>query len=363
MAKKYYQAIAMSLALLVSSAVGFASPITLQEQGGYAVGGTTAAHGGEFDMDNCLSPEGQTAYGDHLYTFYQIPVNARKYPMVFQHGGQSSKRTWETTPDGRDGFQNIFLQRSFSVYLVDQPRRGEAGVSTKAPDPNAVLGKNPVYGNRTLHTLARLGQWPDLYPGSQFPKGEESLNQILRTVTPDTGPLDFDVAADAMGKLLDKIGPSILVTHSQGGTVGWRAALRTDNVKAIVAYEPGGSPFLFPEDEMPEPVVTTFGQLTPMGVPLAEFKKLTKMPIIIYYGDNIATEPVQDAGRDQWRGELQLARSFAETINRHGGDAQVVHLPEIGITGNTHFLMSDLNNVELADLLSAWLTEKGLDAR
>ena len=349
--------------LASASACGTAMPLVIQEQGGFAVGGTTVEHGGEFDMAHCLSPEGQTAYGDHLYAFYQIPVNARKFPMVFQHGGQSSKRTWETTPDGREGFQNIFLRRSFSVYLVDQPRRGEAGVSTKAPEPDAVLGKNPVYGNRTLHTLARLGEWPDLYPGSQFPKGAESLNQILRTVTPDTGPLDFDVAADAMGKLLDKIGPSILVTHSQGGTVGWRAALRSDNVKAIVAYEPGGSPFLFPEGETPEPVMTTFGPLAPLSVPVNEFEKLARIPIIIYYGDNIATEPVKDAGRDQWRGELQLARAFAACVNRHGGDAQVVHLPEMGITGNTHFLMSDLNNVELAELLLKWLSEKGLDKK
>ena len=339
------------------------APLTIKEQGSFAVGGTTVTHEGEFDMDHCLSPEGQTAYGDHLYAFYQIPVDARRFPMVFQHGGQSSKRTWETTPDGREGFQNIFLRRGFSVYLVDQPRRGEAGVSTKAPDPNAVLGKNPVYGNRTLHTLGRLGEWPGLYSGSQFPQGAESLNQILRTITPDTGPLDFDIAADAMGKLLDKIGPSILVTHSQGGTVGWRAPLRTDNVKAIIAYEPGGSPFLFPESETPEPVVTTFGPLAPMSVPLEEFKRLTRMPIIIYYGDNIAREPVKDAGRDQWRGELQLARDFAKAVNRHGGDCSVIHLPEIGIKGNTHFLMADLNNVELADLLMKWLAEKGLDAR
>ena len=45
---------------------------------------------------------------------------------------------------------------------------------------------------------------------------------------------------------------------------------------------------------------------------------------------------------------LAMARLW-RAVNRHGGDAKLVHLPEIGITGNTHFLMSDLNNVEIAD--------------
>ena len=69
---------------------------------------------------------GQTLHGDHAHVFYQKPVNARKYPLVFLHGAGQSARTWESTPDGREGFQNLFLRRGYSVYLVDQPRRGDA---------------------------------------------------------------------------------------------------------------------------------------------------------------------------------------------------------------------------------------------
>jgi hypothetical protein len=58
---------------------------------------------------------------------------------------------------------------------------------------------------------------------------------------------------------------------------------------------------------------------------------------------------------------LAMAKLWADAINRRGGDAAVVHLPEIGIHGNTHFPFSDLNNIEIADLLSTWLKEKGLD--
>ena len=66
-------------------------------------------------------------------------------------------------------------------------------------------------------------------------------------------------------------------------------------------------------------------------------------------------------GQDAWRVRLAMARLWVEAINRHGGDAKVVHLPEIGIRGNTHFPFSDLNNVEIADLMSGVLADKNLD--
>ncbi|MBR0315652.1 MAG: alpha/beta fold hydrolase [Synergistaceae bacterium] len=360
MSRKFFVSAILISCLAVSSAA-FAAPIMLETQGSFAIGGTTVTHDGEFSMEHFTAPEGQIAYGDHAYVFYQIPVNAKKFPMVFQHGAAQTKRTWETTPDGRDGFQNLFLKKGFSVYLVDQPRRGEAGLSTVPPEADNPYAHNPMYANRTLFTLPRLGIYPDLFPGSQFPKDEESLNQFMRAWTVDTGALDFEVAADAMSKLIDKIGGAILVTHSMGDTIGWRTPLRTEKVKAIVAYEPGGSPFLFPEDGMPEPVQTAYGAVAAMPIPTKEFDKLTKMPIIIYYGDNIASEPTTEVGPDQWRGELEMAKKFVKVINERGGDATLVHLPEIGIKGNTHFLMGDLNNAELADMLEKWLADKNLE--
>jgi len=89
---------------------------------------------------------------------------------------------------------------------------------------------------------------------------------------------------------------------------------------------------------------------------------LTKIPIIIYYGDYIpATLDTSNPGADGWRARLEMAKLWRDAVNRNGGDVTVVHLPEIGITGNTHFPFSDLNNVEIADLMSEWLTNKGLD--
>jgi len=103
------------------------------------------------------------------------------------------------------------------------------------------------------------------------------------------------------------------------------------------------------------------GRLEGTGIPLAEFMKLTRIPIVIYYGDFILKDAVANPGQDGWRVRLAMARQWAETINRHGGDAKVVHLPEIGIHGNTHFPFSDLNNVQIADLMSRFLAEKHLD--
>ena len=358
MMKKFWLIALVLIFPFIASAENYQAqaPIVIQEQGSFLVGGGTAKLGGEFNFSDLWSQSGQTAYGDHAYVFYQKPVNARKYPLVFLHGGGQSKRTWETTPDGREGFQNIFLRRGFSTYLIDQPRRGEAGFTLVSGD-----AMTPMYYDRTMFTLFRLGRWPDFYPDTQFPKDSKSLEQFYRQGTPNTGPLDFDVVADSVAALLEKIGPSILVTHSQGGGAGWFTALRTNNIKAIVAYEPGGSPRLFPENEVPETINTSFGPIAGTGIPLEEFMKFTKMPIIIFYGDYIATEPTDNYGQDQWRGELAMGRKFAELVNKYGGDASVVHLPEIGIKGNTHFMFSDLNNVELADLLSTWLAEKKLD--
>jgi len=158
----------------------------------------------------------------------------------------------------------------------------------------------------------------------------------------------------------DKIGPAILVTHSHSGGQGWMTALDNKNIKAIVAYEPGSN-FVFPQGEVPETIPYLGGALSARGVSMDDFKRLTEIPIVIYYGDYIPNEPVENPGQEQWRAALAMARQWTKTVNDHGGDVTLVHLPEAGFKGNTHFPFSDLNNVEIADLLSDWLKEKGLD--
>ncbi len=273
--------------------------------------------------------------------------------MLWHGIGQFSK-TWETTPDGREGFQNIFLRRRFPVYLIDQPRRGRAGRSTLPATITPRPDEQDWFGT------FRLGIWPDFFPGVQFSRDPEALNQYFRQITPDTGPLDPALNSDAVTALFKKIGPGILVTHSHSGGMGWRVAARSSNVRAIVSYEPG-SGFIFPEGEAPPTMPSAGGALQAVSVPLSEFMALTKIPIIIFYGDNIPAQPTANPGQDGWRVRLAMARLWRDAVNRRGGDVTVVHLPEIGIRGNTHFPMSDTNNLQIADQLSKFLAEKKLD--
>jgi pimeloyl-ACP methyl ester carboxylesterase len=357
-------ALLLAASVLLSSCASVAplqatGPLSIQEQGSFAVGGTVVQAPGRFDpvaqgaYTPTPNPQGQTLHGDHAYVFYQVPVKARKLPLVFWHGHGQSAKTWETTPDGREGFQNIFLRDRYPVYLLDQPRRGRAGKSTAAVEIPATPDEQMWFG------VFRLGVWPNLFPGVAFSREPDALDQFFRQAVPNTGPYDVEVNTNAVSALFTKIGPGILVTHSQSGALGWRTALKAPNIRAIVSFEPGGD-FVFPEGEAPT-LPFAGRSFTPPTVSQAEFLKLTQIPIVVYYGDNIPEQPSTNPGQEQWRVFREVARRWRDTVNRHGGDVTVVDLPAVGIRGNTHFAMSDLNNVDVANHMAGWLHQKGLD--
>lgn len=332
---------------------GKPEPLIIQEQGSFAVGGKVISNPGTFDPYK-PTPVGQTFHGDHAYIFYQVPLNARKLPLVLWHGAAQFSKTWETTPDGREGYQNIFLRRGFAVYVIDQPRRGNAGRSTLATTIT------PTPDEQVWFDMFRIGVWPNYFPGVQFSRDPEALNQFFRSMTPNTGPFDMEVISNSVSELFNKIGPGILVTHSQSGGPGWLTAIKNRNVRAIVAYEPGSN-FIFPEGEVPPPMPSSNGTLDGVGVPLLEFVQLTKIPIVIFFGDDIPVQPTASPGEDNWRVRLAMAKLWRDAVNRRGGDVTVVHLPEMGIRGNTHFAFSDLNNLQIADLMLKFLEKEGLD--
>ncbi len=356
---------ALSFGIFTTTNVDAAKPIVIQEQGSFTVGGTYKERPGKFSQENFIAEDGQRAYGDFAYVEYQKPVRAKKLPIIFQHGGAQSKRTWQSSPDGREGFNTMFLRAGYSVYLIDQPRSGEANLSTEAVTPDTPWASNPMYGDKTLYILSRIGHYDEAgnpVPNAQFPKGEKNYQAFQQSWTIGSGPLDNDLNADVLAALFDKTGSAILCGHSMGCTICWRTAIRTDKVKAIIAYEPGGTPFIFPETEMPKVVEARFKPLSAsaMGVPMEDFLKLTKIPIVIYYGDYIDINS-ENTGSSKWGSEFDMAKKFVAAINRHGGDATLVHLPDIGITGNSHFLMQEKNSEEIMKLALAWLKEKGLD--
>lgn len=371
MVRKRYPSLAASIGLAAISCLlagqnSFADsgsnasrlPIVIKTQGSFEYGGTTITGG-----------NGDTFHGDHGYVQYQIPLLPRVYPIVMWHGGGQFSKTWETTPDGREGYQNILLRQGFSTYILDQPRRGRAGRSTVGTTiPDAVPGEASTFN------IFRLGIWtpptkPKFFQGVQFPQDANSLDQYWRQQAPNTGPENFDSAtrdfqSAQASKLFDKIGPAILMTHSNSGQYGWRTAMRNNNVKAIVAYEPGT--YAFPAGKPPAAIPTADPSVAaitaPDLVPDSDFNKLTKIPIQIIYGDNIDFDtPSPILGVELWRVNTQRATQFVNEINRRGGHAEILYLPKAGLKGNTHFAFSDLNNLKVAGLLFQWLNRNKLD--
>ena len=324
-------------------------PLVIADQGIFSAGGITLTSEGTFDPENHWEERGagQTSHVDHANVLYQIPEEETGLPMVFLHGYGQSRMGWMTTPDGREGWSDMFLRKGHSVFLIDEPRRGEAGatsisgeISTKTLD-------------QRWYTQFRIGRWENGQSvpneGSQFPNDDESVDQFFRQMTPDTGMTsdmgaDFDneTVARAVAATIDEVyertgKDSILVTHSQGGGPGWTAALYTDHIAAIVAIEPGGAP----------------------GADSQEFQVLSEknIPITMYFGDYIDNGDPAIQATAAWQGMRQTCYDFEEAYNAQGGNCTVIDLPEEGITGNDHFMFQDLNNDVIADHVENWIQE------
>lgn len=364
---------ALACAVLSACATHSGSPnggLSIAKQGSFTVGGTVKTSDGRYTpipaeiagkqsssfwdaYGASVKAGGMTLHGDHASVFYQIPTNAKATPLVFLHGYGGSIRAWQTTPDGRDGFDTLFLKKGYPIYLIDQPRSGSAGKTTQKSEINATPDEQFWYAQ------FRIGVYPNFNQGVQFPQDKASVEQLFRAMTPATGAFDVKTITDSTAKLFERTNGGVLITHSAGGVIGWTTAMASPKVQGIVAYEPGNFPF--PEGEVPPVLTSKFGDVAPMSVPKAEFLKLTKIPIVMYYGDFIPNHLDGTQGGEQWHIRMKLAQQFADTVNKHGGNAKLVHLPAIGIKGNTHFPFSDLNNIEVAEEMAKWLKENGLD--
>lgn len=323
--------------------------LMIAEQGIFSAGGTVTTSEGTFDVANYYtSREGSTSHVDHANVLYQIPEEDTELPMVFLHGYGQSRMGWMTTPDGREGWSDMFLRKGHSVWLIDQPRRGEAGQSSVA----GTMTAEP--SDQTWYTQFRIGTYLDdaftYNEGSQFPEGEEALDQFFRQMTPDTGMdnaggdqnIDNTVVAQAVAATIDEIyertgKDSILVTHSQGGMPGWETARYTDHIAAIVAVEPGMAPEVDSEDYN------------------ALLEK--EIPVSFYYGDYIGEEFADVPAASMWSMMASSADTFTEAYTAAGASSTVIHLPDEGITGNSHFMFQELNNDVIADHVENWIQE------
>jgi pimeloyl-ACP methyl ester carboxylesterase len=343
-------------------------PITIERQGSFFVGGRQVKAAGTYDAVSTAAPTnaGQTYWIDQMYVQYQIPPNARKLPLVLVHGGSGTGSVWESTPDGREGFQTIFLRRGYAVYIVDVPRGGRSGFPSfngdfgKLDDGQQLIPPRTTRpGREHAWSRWRLGpEYPQTFPVQAFPM--DAVEPFLKAIRPITSD-DAEAISRALVALLDRIGPAIIVTHSNGGLWGWLAGARSPNVKAIVSYEPN---YVFPRGEtMPTGPARSSNQAAGTPVTAEEFANLVRIPIQVVFGDNIPQQPVRDQPADGRRLQVQDAPLFVDALNRRGGKASLLLLPDAGVRGNSHFSFSDLNNVQVADQLAAFLARHGLDAR
>jgi pimeloyl-ACP methyl ester carboxylesterase len=352
------------------------SPLLIEEQGHFFVAGRyfTTSHG-------------QFMAGQ-MYVEYQIPKNRTyPFPIVMWHGGSQSGACFTGTPDGRDGWAQFFLKQGYAVYVVDQPGRGRSAYNADAYGPLSLSAKNTARVQDRFTASERSKPWPQAHLHTQWPgsgmAGDASFDQLYAEQLPEIESFSRrqSLNRDAGVALLDRIGPSIILTHSQSGPFGWLIADAKPNfVKAIVAAEPNGPPVydsefhndgtlarpwgLTSEPLTYSPVVSDPKQLSfvqqeqPDGPgllrgwlqkePARALINLKSIPIII-----VTTEASYHAGYDH---------CTARYLTQAGVSNTHVRLAEQGIRGNGHMMMLEKNSLQIAAVIADWL-EKNVIAQ
>jgi hypothetical protein len=302
------------------------SPIALRDMGSFHVGGREVTISGKPVKEVVFTPGGVPAKVDlngtylveSMYVQYFLPATRRgAVPLLMWHGGGLTGVTYETTPDGREGWLNWFVKRGWDVYNSDAVERGRAGWAMY-PDifkgEPIFLPKDEPYGRFRMK-------------GSQFPV--DAYDNFVRQIVPRWTTTD-DAIIGAYTALVDRVCPCAILFHSQAGQFGFKVAqARPDKVKALIAVEPAGQG----------------------DSKLAD--RLKGIPTLFVYGDGIETDK-------RWPTIRRNGVAFGEAIRAAGGKVDVVDLPKAGITGNSHMLMMDKNNLEVAALVQRWLEQQGL---
>lgn len=329
-------------AALLLGACAQPAPFALKEVGSFHIGGRDVVIKGKPVKEVLFTPGGVPAKVDpngtysveQMYVQYFIPQNQRgALPLLLWHGGGLTGVTYESTPDGREGWLNYFLRRGWAVYNSDAVERGRSGWAMY-PD---VFKTEPVFLTKEnpweRFRIGPAGSFSEdrgqrrMYPGNQFPI--EGYDQFVKQNVPRWTSTD-DVTIAAYTQLVDKVCPCVVLVHSQSGLFGYRVAqARPDKVKALIAVEP-----------------TNAGDPRTADV-------LRNTPILTIYGDYIE----QDS---RWPKIRLVGTNFAHAVNAAGGRNEVVDLPKVGIRGNSHMVMMDKNSDQVAALIQAWLEKNGL---
>ena len=317
-------------------------PIALRGMGSFHVGGRTVEITGKPVREVVLGAGGTPARMDpnglyqveHMYVQYFLAQNRKgKVPLLMWHGGGLTGVTYETTPDGREGWLNMFIRKGWDVYNSDAVERGRSGFASPdvwKSEPNFLTKANPF---ERFRIGAGPGSWNadpakmKLLPGNQFPV--EAYDDFVKQIVPRWLDTDPAIIA-AYTELVDKVCPCVILFHSQAGGFGFKVAqARPDKIKALVAVEPAVA-----------------GDKAKAGA-------LKDVPVLMIFGDYVE----QDA---RWPKMRAADIEFGDAVKAAGGSVELVNLPEVGIVGNSHMLMMDKNNGQIADLIQKWLVGKGL---
>ena len=339
MAKASLAAVATASMAATNRAAAADDAVSLASWGNFHVGGRLVEISGKPMREVVFSPGGVPAKLDPngtymtggMYAQYMIPSRQRgSAPLLLWHGGGLTGVCWETTPDGREGFQHYFLRRGWAVYVSDAVERGRSGFS-----PPEIMGGEPLFLTvSNPYERFRIGDGPGSFargsvlPGCTFPADRASYLQFTKQNVPRWTTTD-DATVAAYIAYLEKVGPSVVMVHSQGGLFGWTVAqARPHLFKALILLEPAAMPAPKPE-------------------------ALRDIPQLVVYGDNIASD-------SRWPTIRANGIKFADGIRAAGGSVDVVDLPERGIKGNSHMMMMDHNNEAVAGVVQDWLVSKRL---
>ncbi len=351
-------------------------PLSIARQGYVFAGGTYS------------TVNGRRVLSGHLYAEFQIPSRqVHPWPIVMVHGGSQSGTNFTGTPDGREGWAQFFLRQGYAVYVVDQPGRGRAAYEADVYGKATKL--NPDTTQQRFVAPERYRLWPQArlhtqWPGSGAP-GDAVFDQFFASQLPSIEDYAEQqvLNRDALLALLEKIGPAILLTHSQSGAFGWPVAdAKPGLVKAIVAVEPNGPPFYgvdnigAPDWFRDVPMMVNVWGIT--AVPLAyapaaakaadlaivrearpdapdlvrcwlqqpparRLPNLSKIPILV-----VTSEASYHAPYDH---------CTVKYLQQAGVQPAWIKLADAGIHGNGHMMMLEKNNMDIAAVMSGWLAK------
>ncbi len=334
--------IAAALLAACSSAPSATNQAALKEMGSFHTGGRDVVIQGKPvpkveltpGVPGNVDPNG-TYLVEQMYVQYFIPADQRgRYPLLLWHGAWLTGATWETTPDGREGWLNYFLKHGWAMYNSDAVERGRAGW---AMFPDVFTGDPMWLTKENAFERFRIGQGAGSYnadpakrkvlPGNQFPV--EAYDQFVRQAVPRWTTNNAATIAAYVAEV-DKVCPCVVMVHSQSGLFGATVAeMRPDKVKALIMIEPSN------------------------GGDLKKAANLKNTPVLAVFGDYIDQDP-------RWSRIREIDQRYFDAIRATGGTADVIDLPKIGIHGNSHMIMMDRNSDQVAGVIGKWLTDKGL---